>query len=75
MRFEASSWMCWKTMLGFAPLGTGMGAAGARLGLGMLFWRWACWISFCEGGCRSGMGTAMLKDDLGLSRALNGALS
>lgn len=56
-------------------MGTGMGAAGARLGLGMLFWRWACWISFCEGGCRSGMGTAMLKDDLGLSRALKGALS
>ena len=54
-------------------MGTGMGAAGARV-------RFDCWfawrISFCEGGCRSGMGTAMLaKGVLGLSTALSGLLS
>ena len=48
-------------------MGTGMGAAGARVRLDCWL---ACRMSFCEGGWRSGMGTAMAKGVLGLSRAL-----
>lgn len=65
--------MCWKTRLGLEPLGTGMGAAGANVRLDCWFaWR----ISFWEGGCRRGIGTAMLpKGVLGLSTALRGLFS
>jgi hypothetical protein len=59
-------------MLGFAPLGSGMGAAGASVAFACLL---ACCISFCVGGCLSGIGTAMPKGVLGLSTALSGLFS
>ena len=79
MRFEAISWMCWKMMLGLAPLGplARIEADGARPRL--LCWRWRCcmcWTSLGVGCARMGMmGTAMPKGVLGLSRALSGAFS
>jgi hypothetical protein len=59
-------------MLGFAPLGSGMGADGASWAFAV---RFACMISFWLGGCRRGIGTAMPKGVLGLSTALSGLFS
>jgi hypothetical protein len=64
--------MCWKIMFGLGPLGPGIGAAGAS----DLFPCWFAWrISFCDGGCRSGIGTAMPNGVFGLSTALRGLFS
>jgi len=64
--------MCWNMMLGFAPFGNGMGAAGANCAFAC---RFCCRISFCVGGCRDDIGTAMPKGVLGLSTALSGLFS
>jgi hypothetical protein len=59
-------------MFEFVPLGSGMGAEGASCALAL---RLACMISFWDGGCRNGIGTAMPKGVLGLSTALRGLFS